>query len=71
MPVSAAAVALGSALVISGCAMTRPPADNERMREHAAAEIQRICALEGEERERALERLRKDTGLALYCAQTR
>lgn len=57
--------------LFAGCATTeqqQKAAEKSATRKQAAEEIERICQLDGSEREAALERLRKESGFVLQCA---
>lgn len=55
-------------LVACTTAQQRRAAENAEVRKQAAEEIERICALRGAEREAELERLKKESGMVLYCS---
>ena len=44
-------------------------AENATLKKQAAAEIERICALRGAEREAALKKFKDESGYELYCAK--
>lgn len=71
LTVHAAILALAANL-FAGCATTeqrREITENAESRKQAADEIERICRLEGSEREAAVEKLKKDSGFSLHCAE--
>jgi len=57
---------LGISAILVGCA---PTAQNTRNAAPSdiAAEVARICALPAAEREKALEKLKQDSGMVLFC----
>jgi outer membrane biogenesis lipoprotein LolB len=58
--------------LFAGCTTTeqqRKTSEKSAVRKQATEEIERICQLEGAERAAALERLRKESGFVLYCAE--
>jgi hypothetical protein len=57
---------LGISAVLIGCASTTRGTKNAAPSD-IAAEVARICALPPGEREKALERLKQDSGMVLFC----
>lgn len=57
---------LGISAILVGCASTT---QNSRgaAQSDIAAEVTRICALPPGEREKALEKLKQDSGMVLFC----
>jgi hypothetical protein len=58
---------VGLALVACQTAQQRKAAENAEINRQAAAEITRICALHGAEREEELKKLKAASGMDLYC----
>ena len=60
---------LGAMLLLAACqtAEQKRAADNADINRQAGAEISRICALHGAEREEELRKLKAACGLDLYC----
>lgn len=56
--------------LLAGCATAdqRKTTENAQIKKQAAREIDRICALQGAEREAALEKFRQESGFDLYCS---
>jgi hypothetical protein len=56
-------------LAITACetAQQRKAAENAAIKKQAAAEITRICALHGAEREAELQKFKAVSGMELYC----
>ena len=57
---------LGTAATLIGCAPTAQNTKNAAPSD-IAAEVSRICALPPAERETALEKLKRDSGMVLFC----
>lgn len=57
---------LGISAVLVGCASTAQSTRNAAPSD-IAAEVARICALPPAEREKALEKLKQDSGMVLFC----
>lgn len=60
---------IGGLLGLGGCvsAAQREAAQEAQAEKEVAREIDRICSLPKEERDAQLEKLKKETGLTLYC----
>lgn len=63
-------VALGALLAVTACQTSsqRKAAEREALRKRATAEIDQICALHGTERQAALDKLKAESGMSIYCA---
>ena len=64
--------ALGAVLIaVSGCetAPQKQAAHNAEVNHQASKEIERICALHGEERAAELKKIKDQSGLELYCPE--
>ena len=62
--------ALGLVLILSSACQTpaqKQAAQNAEVNRQAAKEIERICALHGEERAAELKKIRDQSGLELFC----
>ena len=55
-------------LSLAGCQTETQKARNAELQRPAAGEMNRICALHGEERAVELKKLKEQTGLELFCA---
>lgn len=55
---------------LAGCGTlsAQPGRESPPMRQHAAQEIDRICALPEEARQAEIQRIKAQSGLQLYCA---
>lgn len=53
---------------VSACETPAQEARNAQLRRPAAEEMNRICALHGDERAEQLKKLKEQTGLELYCS---
>ena len=64
-------VALGTLVALAACqtASQRKAAEDATLRKEAADEINRICALHGAERQAALDKLKAESGMELFCSQ--
>jgi hypothetical protein len=65
---------LSAAIVLAGCATSKPapaPAPAPGSDTDMATRINRICALPEPEREQQIAKLKKDSGLVLYCGDRR
>jgi len=61
---------LTSVIAVSGCAAAPKPADTPAQDSKALGErISRICALPETERAAEIEKMKKETGMALYCGK--
>jgi ABC-type glycerol-3-phosphate transport system substrate-binding protein len=58
--------ALATLLLAAGCQSPQPKTQAGAGPD-IAAEVTRICALPGGEREQALEKLKQDSGMVLFC----
>jgi hypothetical protein len=63
-------VVLGALVAAAGCqtASQRKAAEDAALRKHAVDEIDRICALHGAERQAALEKMKRESGMELFCS---
>jgi hypothetical protein len=59
-------VLFGFGAVLAGCASTPRETKNADSTD-VAAEVTRICALPAGEREKALEKLKQESGMVLFC----
>lgn len=61
---------LVATMTLAACASAarREEAEVARTRKRLAAEVERICAADGGDREALLNQLKEQTGMELYCA---
>jgi uncharacterized lipoprotein YajG len=62
-------VMLAPLMLLAACAteQQRRAQKNEAIKAQAAQEIRRICALPESEREAEVERIKKESGMVIYC----
>lgn len=58
-------------ILLVGCPTSkqRNAAENAAIEKHAVQEVRRICALPSAQRDAELERIKKESGIIVYCGR--